>query len=286
VIELERTNWSSRTIPVGTEDPIDIYTMTFKLPIWISSPAKVKKLGVVEKLIASMYDSKGDLSDAVGNEDLLLGTRQQFTPYGYQVLLLGNRLQILKQNATVNQDNIAVPASVASGQQWPAVLGMYGGFRPGISMIQLEDQGGIDNTVVGTVVLDPTDNRFLLFNVDANTVPQNTLPAIDAIINPLTSYPGGGLPAAAQGQRYLVLEDIGNYDNPEPAVAWGVMQARANDIIQYNGTMWQVSFDSQQESSIQFVTNVNTSVQYRWTGQEWVKSYEGLYPGGEWNLVM
>jgi hypothetical protein len=286
VIELERTNWSSRTIPVGTEDPIDIYTMTFKLPIWISSPAKVKKLGVVEKLIASMYNSKGDLSDAVGNEDLLLGTRQQFTPYGYQVLLLGNRLQILKQNATVNQDNIAVPTSVASGQQWPAVLGMYSGFRPGISMIQLEDQGGIDNTVVGTVVLDPTDNRFLLFNVDANTVPQNTLPAIDAIINPLTSYPGGGLPAAAQGQRYLVLEDIGNYDNPEPAVAWGVMQARANDIIQYNGTMWQVSFDSQQESSIQFVTNVNTSVQYRWTGQEWVKSYEGLYPGGEWNLVM
>jgi hypothetical protein len=286
VIELERTNWSSRTIPVGTEDPIDIYTMTFKLPIWISSPAKVKKLGVVEKLIASMYNSKGDLSDAVGNEDLLLGTRQQFTPYGYQVLLLGNRLQILKQNATVNQDNIAVPTSVASGQQWPAVLGMYSSFRPGISMIQLEDQGGIDNTVVGTVVLDPTDNRFLLFNVDANTVPQNTLPAIDAIINPLTSYPGGGLPAAAQGQRYLVLEDIGNYDNPEPAVAWGVMQARANDIIQYNGTMWQVSFDSQQESSIQFVTNVNTSVQYRWTGQEWVKSYEGLYPGGEWNLVM
>jgi hypothetical protein len=286
VIELERTNWSSRTIPVGTEDPIDIYTMTFKLPIWISSPAKVKKLGVVEKLIASMYDSKGDLSDAVGNEDLLLGTRQQFTPYGYQVLLLGNRLQILKQNATVNQDNFAVPTSVASTQQWPAVLGMYGGFRPGISMMQLEDQWGMDTTVVGTVVVDPTDDRFLLFSVDSGTVPQNTLPAIDAIINPLTSYPGGGLPAAAQGQRYLVLEDIGNYDNPEPAVAWGVMQARANDIIQYNGTMWQVSFDSQQESSIQFVTNVNTSVQYRWTGQEWVKSYEGLYPGGEWNLVM
>jgi hypothetical protein len=286
VIELERTNWSSRTIPVGTEDPIDIYTMTFKLPIWISSPAKVKKLGVVEKLIASMYDSKGDLSDAVGNEDLLLGTRQQFTPYGYQVLLLGNRLQILKQNATVNQNNFAVPTSVASTQQWPAVLGMYGGFRPGISMIQLEDQWGMDTTVVGTVVVDPTDDRFLLFSVDSGTVPQNTLPAIDAIINPLTSYPGGGLPAAAQGQRYLVLEDIGNYDNPEPAVAWGVMQARANDIIQYNGTMWQVSFDSQQESSIQFVTNVNTSVQYRWTGQEWVKSYEGLYPGGEWNLVM
>jgi hypothetical protein len=64
------------------------------------------------------------------------------------------------------------------------------------------------------------------------------------------------------------------------------MQAQANDIIQYNGTMWQVSFDSQQESSIQFVTNVNTSVQYRWTGQEWVKSYEGLYKSGAWSIVL
>lgn len=286
VVELERTNWSSRTIPVGTEDPIDIYTMTFKLPIWISSPAKVKKLGVVEKIIASMYDSRGELSDAIGNDDLLLGTRQKFTPYGYQVLLLGNRIQILKQNATVNQDPLAVPSSVSSTQQWPSVLGMYGGFRPGISQIQLTDQWDESNAVVGTVVLDPSDNRFLLFTVDSATTPQNTLTAIDAIINPLTSAPGAGLPAAAQGQRYLILEDIGNYNNPDPAAAWGILQARANDIIEYNGTMWQTSFDSQGETAIQFVTNINTSVQYRWTGQEWIKSYEGLYPGGEWSLVL
>lgn len=286
VVELERTNWSSRSIPVGTEDPIDIYTMTFKLPIWISSPAKVKKLGVVEKIIASMYDSRGELSDAIGNNDLLLGTRQMFTPYGYQVLLLGNRLQILKQNATVDQDPLAVPTSVNSTQQWPSVLGMYGGFRPGISQIQLADQWDENYTVVGTVVLDPSDNRFLLFSVDSATTPQNTLAAINAIINPLTSAPGIGLPAAARGQRYLILEDIGNYDNPDPAEAWGVMQAQANDIIEYDGTMWQTSFDSRGETAIQFVTNINTSVQYRWTGQEWIKSYEGLYPGGEWSLVL
>jgi hypothetical protein len=286
VVELERTNWSSRTIPVGTEDPIDIYTMTFKLPIWISSPAKVKKLGVVEKIIASMYDTRGELSDAIGNNDLLLGTRQMFTPYGYQVLLLGNRLQILKQNAVVDQDPLAVPTSVNSTQQWPSVLGMYGGFRPGISQIQLADQWDENYTVVGTVVLDPSDNRFLLFSVDSATTPQNTLTTINAIINPLTSAPGIGLPAAARGQRYLILEDIGNYDNPDPAEAWGVMQAQANDIIEYDGTMWQVSFDSRNESAIQFVTNINTSVQYRWTGQEWIKSYEGLYPGGEWSLVL
>ena len=38
--------------------------------------------------------------------------------------------------------------------------------------------------------------------------------------------------------------------------------------------------------NVQFVTNITTGLQYRWTGTEWVKSYEGLYPGGEWSLVL
>ena len=33
VCELTDVNWSSRTIPMGTENPIDIATLTFKLPI-------------------------------------------------------------------------------------------------------------------------------------------------------------------------------------------------------------------------------------------------------------
>jgi len=44
VVELGDVNWSSRSIPVGTDDNIDIATLTFELPIWISPPAKVKKL--------------------------------------------------------------------------------------------------------------------------------------------------------------------------------------------------------------------------------------------------
>ena len=67
VVELERVNWSSRTIPMGTDNPIDIMTLTFNIPIWISSPAKVKKLGVIERIIAGIYDGTGDLKDAITN---------------------------------------------------------------------------------------------------------------------------------------------------------------------------------------------------------------------------
>jgi hypothetical protein len=289
VVELDQVTWSSRTIPVGTDDPIDIMTMRFSLPIWISSPAKVKKLGVIERIIASIHDSNGDAVNAIANNDLLLGTRQAFTPYGYQVLLIGNKLQALKVSAVVNPTNasVAPPVSPPSNEFWGAIAGMYGVLRPGISQIRLTNPWDSSTEIIGHVTFDPTDDRFMLFDVDTDTIPQNTLPAINAVIDPLLSGPGSGLPSAVSGQRYLVLNAIGNIDNPMPAVAWGDLVAHANDIVEFDGTNWVVAFEAGVHyNNIQFVTNITTGLQYRWTGQEWVKSYEGLYPGGEWTLVL
>ena len=288
VVNLESVNFTSRTIPSGTENPIDIMSMKFSVPIWISSPAKVKKLGVVEKIIFSVFDAQGDANEAVTNSDLLLGTRQKFTPYNYQVLLVGNKLQILKYSAVVDEPNTstALPDDPPSNEFWPAVIGVYGGFRPGITQIRLNSQWDESVDIIGTVSYDPTDERFMLFDVDADTVPQNTLAPVDAVIDPLLSGPDAGLPAAAIGQRYLILESVGSPDNPVPAVAWGSLVAGANDIIEYTATGWQVSFDSSTGINVQYVTNITTGLQYLWTGQRWVKSYEGLYPSGSWSLVL
>lgn len=286
VVELESTTWSSRTIPVGTEDPIDIMTMRFTLPIWISSPAKVKKLGVIERIITSVYNSNGDANDAIADNDLLLGTRQLFTPYGYQTLLVGNKLQALKNSAVVlNVDGTSVPTSPPSNEYWQAIVGMYGVLRPGISQIRLSTPWG--DEIIGYVSFDPTDDRFLLFDVDTDTIPQNTLAPVNAVIDPLLSGPGSGLPAAVLGQRYLVLNDIGDLDNPEPSIAWGNLVAKGNDIVEYTDAGWVVAFEAGVHyNNTQFVTNLTSSLQYRWTGETWVKSYEGLYPGGEWSLVL
>jgi hypothetical protein len=289
VVNLESTRWTDRTIPQGSDNPIDIMTMTFSLPIWISSPAMVKKLGVVEKIIMSVYDAQGDAAEAIQNSDLLLGTRQKFTPYNYQVLLIGNKLQALKYSAVVDQSNSSttLPDTPPSNEFWPAILEMYNGFRPGITQIRLDNQWGTNDQVIATATIDPTDERFLLLDIDADTLPQDTLPPIDAVIDPLLSGPGAGLPAAITGQRYLILNDIGNEDNQYPAESWGSIIAKANDIIQYNGTMWEVIFGSTTNTtSLQYVTNITTDLQYLWTGQDWVKSYEGLYPAGEWSIVI
>jgi len=294
VLYLKDSRWSSRTIPVDAGNPIDIATLTFTLPMWITPPAKVKKLGVIERIIASVHDANGDLTNALADSDLLLGTRQKFTPFGYQLLLIDNKLQVLRQQQIVDEPNISLtpPDSPDSNLLWHNVINMYGTLRPGISYITLEQPDGTD--VTGTVAYDPTDDRFLLFIVNGGTVPPNTLAPIDAVIDPLISGPGAGLPEAVTGQRYLFTQDTGSYGNPgmtNPDAWEGTggepLVASANDIVEYDGTRWAISFDhTSSPVNMQYVTNITTELQYRWTGAAWVKSYQGLYPGGQWTLVL
>ena len=297
ICNLESTKWTNRVIPIGTDNPIDIATLTFTIPIWLSSPAKVKKLGVVERIIANIFDANGDASNAILENDLLLGTRQVITPYNYQVLLIGGspgtvgRLQALREQQIVDQSNssLSPPDSPNSNLLWHNVVGLYGTLRDGISYIKLEQDDGSE--VIGHVSYDPTDDRFLLFTVDAGSTPSNTLDPVLAVIDPLRSGPGAGLIAPAAGQRYLFTEDTGTF-NEGYAEAWAgtsgqPLVAHANDIVEYDGARWQVSFDSgSSPDNIQYVTNITTEIQYEWTGQGWVKSYQGLYPGGTWSLVL
>ena len=294
VVELDSVNWSSRTIPMGTENPIDIATLKFSLPIWISPPAKIKKLGVVERVIASMYDAQGDLVNAVVNNDLLLGTRQVITPFNYGVVVVGNRIQCLSNTITnleESTNDLLDPTQLVSNSTllWPAVIDMYGVLRPGVSQLRLIQAD--ETEVVGTITLDPTDDRFLLFDVDVDTVPQNTLTPIDAIINPKISGPLNGLDSAIQGQRYLLTEDTGSEGDLSPAEAWvggngRPLIAKANDIVEYTDGYWQVVFQAALQHGGQYVTNITTGVQYEWTGDAWVKSYQGVYAGGLWRLVL
>jgi hypothetical protein len=290
VVELIDINYNSRTVPMGTDNPIDITTLTFLIPIWISSPAKIKKLGVVERIIANMYNGQGDFVDAITNSDLLLGTRQKFTPFGYQTLLISNRIQALAQNQVIDEPNASLtpPDNPPSNLLWQSIVGMYGVLRPGISLMSFEQPDGSE--VYGTISYDPTDDRYLLFTVDTNTVPANTLSPVNAVINPLASGPDSGLAPAATGQRYLLTESTGS-DNGY-ATAWAGLNgqplvANANDIIEYDGTRWVIYFDSTSSpDNIQYVTNITTEIQYRWQNNVWVKSFQGLYPGGTWSLTL
>lgn len=283
VVYQDGLTFSSRSIPQGTGNPIDVMSWKFYMPIWISTSSKLKKLGVIEKIIASIY--KGTALQDIQDDDLLLGTRQKISPYGYKVLLLNGRLQLCPNATAFNPPNfeLEMPEPPATDIYWPSLLNMYGAYRPGISQIWLQNPY-IDHDIVGTIVIDPLDERLLLYNIDPDTLPQNTLAPVNSIINPQLTGPNAGLAGAVTGQRYLIVENIGSAGNT--TVAWGNLVANANDIIMYNGTNWVVAFNSTSSTSVEFVTNLTTNVQYRFSEGQWVKSYEGWYGEGDYSIVI
>ena len=304
-ITLTDITWSSRSIPMGTEDAIDVLSYTFELPIWISAPAKVKRMGVIQKIIASVYDPTDPLNQEEDTFDIqasVLTGRRIFTPIDLNVLYLGNYLKLYVSNNQV-EFNDGVEPSYNDGN-WHVAIQGFGELANapantdllvnGISQIRLENDG---LTVVGTVAYHPTDATLLIFNVDTDTLPVNSLSPITAIIDPYNLTVTTALSSPTIGARYLILNPIGDPANTDSdpttvdgAALWnraGEQQliANANDIIEWNGTRWFVAFDSAATSAVHYVSNLTTGVQYKWKNQQWTKSVQGLYGVGAWSFV-
>lgn len=291
---LTSTNWSSRSIPIGTETPIDIATLTFEIPIWISPPAKVMKLGIIQKIITNIHNAQGDLSDALLTDANLMGARMYLTPMDYGVLLIGNQLTLLKVNEmeTPREPTLSTPSKLGTKDFWHDLISVYGAINEGVSLIKLELDDQV-NQVVGTISYNPDDDTTLTFTVDQNTTPANTISHINAIVDPNKQNAINLATAAISGTRFLILNDVGDFTstpNSGPLVWRGAdgsnLVAKGNDIIEFNGTHWSVSFDSSNIDDIEYVSNLNTGTQYKWNGAQWTKSWEGEFKNGRWTLVI
>lgn len=287
-ITLTDTSFTSRSVPSGTDDQIDIAGLTFELPIWLNAPAKVKKMGVIQRIISSVWDDNGLLSNEVfdtGNSSPL--SRQVITIMDFNIIYIGNTLQLIQSN---NQNTFSPSGTaVEPTDKWKIGLARYGyeSLRNGTSQIRLEQEG---TTVVGTVAYHPTDDSLLLFTPLIDTLPANTLEPVTAIINPRTVAVDSTLLNPVTGTRFLILQSIGHEGDADGPVLWnrpGYPQliAKANDIIEYDGTHWTVSFISSSVNTVQYVTNLRTMTQYKWKDHQWTKSVEGRYGAGSWTFV-
>ena len=302
VVRLDDVNFSSRQIPQGATDDIDIMSLTFETPVWITPPAKVKQLGVITKIISNIFSTtmqQGAISstyDKAGAAELFSDISPDTTvvtvPGNYSLLVLNNTARLINSNGAGENIDISSPNNNAS---WLKILDIYPGkFRAGLSQLRFAQAG--NNEVIAYISLDPSDEFAMRLNIDTDTVPSNTIldnrGTIDAVINPETYNPTG----TVAGTRYLILEDINNvpqfgeveFSGP---VAWknidlSDFQAFANDIIEWNGEKWAVLFSSASNPNVIYITNSYTNTQYKWENGSWSKSYEGVYDQGLWRLIL
>ena len=275
-VELTDIQWSSRGVPVGTEEQIDISTLTFDVPIWISPPAKVMRQKIIQKIVADIHSVKDIDSLGITDDsyyDFFDGMEETA-----QVVITPNdyRLQIANGGAKL-------VTRKGEPTKWSDLIEMQGELKA-TSRLELNLSSDMEDTtqlVIGTVVNNPLDETSLIFNIDTDTLPSNTISDITKIINPQSSRPSNGLDAQQLGQRYLLTENISASFSE-----WGNITANENDIIEYDGNQWSVVFDSQNTSDTAFVTNDFTNAQFKWTGSAWISSWEGEYNGGYWRLIL
>ena len=300
VLDLTGQTWSSRTVPQGVNEDIDILTMNFTAPVWITPPAKVKKLGIITKIISNVYAVGHGTINSVYDKE---GAAEVFgeispdatitvTPGNYDLLILNNKARLINRNSQGENLDVTDPRNIVS---WHKLLDLHPGrFRAGLSQLRFNQPD--DTEVVAYIGLDPSDESSMVLNIDTDTVPSNTTIAgrgtVDAVINPETYNPLG----VATGKRFLILEDINvnslyntpGYDGPD---AWknsdsSDFQAHANDIIEWNGTSWNIVFNSTTQTDIVYITNSYTGTQYKWDQGAWSKTYEGVYDASLWRLIL
>ena len=194
------------------------------------------------------------------------------TPQDAQIDVTGNTVSLL--NAHGLNENYS----------WKEFFEQYGEFQASTSKLKLRRASDIEDStqdIVGTIAYNPTNDNQLIFTIDSATLPTNTQTAVLKIIDPQKNQPGDGtLAGQVTGQRYLIINDI-----VQNSSNWGNVVASANDIIEFDGTSWNVSFDaSLNGSTVQYVTNSATNYQYKWTGTEWIDTYQGVYKPGFWIL--
>ena len=303
VVNLENVTWSNRSVPVGVDSEIDISTLAFTVPIYISPPTKVRKMGVITNIITSMFDEeRGTIEDGVTVPQL--NQYDDVARAGVSSNKFGNKATSLVagQMANVNYNKYGVYVDIDTVQlysngivgnkNWREIFeALPGIYAADVSRMHLTSTDN-DSTVTGTFSLSPFDETKILLNWDTDSFPSDTVivgrTSIDYIINPVSFNPSS---IKVSGLRLLLLEDLGDNTATNIPVAWqnadgtGIV-ASANDIIEWSGTKWNIVFDASVTTEVTYTTNLNTSVQYRFNDNEWLKSVDGDYPVGSWRIEL
>lgn len=382
---LEPTNitWSSRSIPIGTDNPLDVMTVEYRVPIFINPPAKVTYQRLIEQVVTniaagstaedslewtadellaraittpdnasirlvlvddhiyeiSLANQAGSTQDEQRQPTVVRGLRSPVLEPGAAFLI--NDVPITIPNQSVD-DLLTVMRTQFQGKNLNARLNLNGklelinlsggnitlmnvtgtpveslGFvsttYPGGELAWwrlLEKYGSLDNImaampcepdqtasgselrlltstnlddrsqdIVGLIQLHPTNQNLLIWNVIPATWPAATQADVQAIINPQTVFPGNGLDAAEPGQRYLIVDTIST-----SSVAWGSIQANPNDIIEFDGTQWQRTFDSESTTTVQYVKNQFSQKWFRFEDGAWQPYPDVQVAPGYWRL--
>jgi len=298
-VELIDTTWSNRGVPVGTDSTNEFFSFKFKVTGWINPPAKVKRQSIIEQIVTNIYSANLDDIDTDRIFDPIGSIADTFVELDKSIITPGNyRIDVSAIDSTTSRVELLDEYGQSdSTLAWENLFATYGTIDPATTTLTLKTEDDIEETfgdILGSLEVSDTDLNIATFVVDTDTLPTTIGSGpVNHIINPSVSYPGNGLPVTAVGQRYLLLtnnQDGGGEkligDNGDGINPWGSLEAYENDIIEFDGTNWFVSFNSSEVDVSQYVVNIADAQHYRYDGEQWTYTYLATYNPGYWRISL
>lgn len=273
--ELTGINYTSRSIPSGTDVSLEVTTLTFDIQhFYLNAPAKLKRQVLIQNIIANPGIDTGADEDGV-----VLWQPSDFFPTvttfkNLRLSVSGNELKLL--NGSTNQitwPDIFAQLPVDFGENLYSIL-----LRPGYE-IRYRNA----DLIFSMDSISTSDPTVALGTLNVNTLPATSLAPVDDFINPNALFPGNGLDETP-GRRYVILKNI-----IPGTEAWGPLWAQAGSIIETeDGVNWNVAFDSSIDSDEygEIVRNLADDELYvRFNETDWIAVVDGTYNPGFWRLV-
>jgi len=227
---------------------------------------------------------------------------------------------ILTSNSGLSVTAIINPLTFNPVKHW----GGNGNIPVGIRYLLVDDiGGGVDETVIATsktTLIETTARYGSVYDEEFGPTNSQNQPVVDTVLPRFEIYVNNVLVNATKvpsndpdANLKLLLQNsvsVGDkirykvYYNYDGADAWAEylpnqpllaknkvseLVAAASDIIQWDGVKWNVLFDSSNPNSVLgdfVIVNSTTGIQYRWDGEQWIRSFEGEYRSGFWRFTL
>lgn len=198
---IDPIEWTSRTVPIGTENPIDVMTLNFKLPVWINPPAKVKKLAWITEIITNIGQRTKEFEEVDYDPDDLF-SRQVTTPHDAHIkidIIGGTDYAIYLCNEDGSQiDHHHFPSIVTSVPNpilTPGMSFIWNGITCTINHTNYVDAiNDIRQSLVGTkqncILFNHNEIQFVLNGGGDNTFVEVIPGTLSALGIQETTYPG------------------------------------------------------------------------------------------------
>ena len=225
---------------------LDDMVLTFKVDTNLDMPAEIMKAR------NNIYQVNVDM-DTLGQKmgwDFNIGDDMVYTPTDCSVRVEdNNKIYLLEPYGFPAKD-----------MTWKTIYDKYKlsvvADNINISLLTTKDMKNRSGEISGKIRINEETPTILDFIIDTSTLPAKTIADINDIIDPLVQFPNKDLPASSEGQRYLIISEIG-----ENTTAWGVIKdkngksthAKENQIIEYKNGFWTVVFDPNEYESQKIV---------------------------------